>query len=109
MKSPSRNGNLRIRNSEPGNPGTFALEIRIRGQTDYLHQESCLGLEDALRVGEKCLGPFRREIPGSYKSPRKRESTSFLIPKPKACARGENVRTLRSFLEALSSTLAVTD
>ena len=50
-------------------------------------------------------GPFTREIPGLYKTPRERESTSFLIPKPKACARGENVRTLGIFLEALSSTL----
>ena len=37
----------------------FALEIRVRGQTDHLHQEVCNGLEEAIRIGEEWFRAFQ--------------------------------------------------
>jgi hypothetical protein len=49
QKAPSKRGSK----SE-----SFALEIRVRGKADALHRESCQGLEDAVRIGEKWFRAF---------------------------------------------------
>jgi len=41
----------------------FALQIRIRGRTDLLHEEVCEGLEDAIRIGEKWFRAFQARNP----------------------------------------------
>ena len=43
--------------------GSFALEIRIRGRADALHRETCQGLEDAIRIGEKWFRAFQARNP----------------------------------------------
>jgi len=45
------------------NAGAFALEIRIRGKPDALHRETCQGLEDAVRIGEKWFRAFHARNP----------------------------------------------
>jgi hypothetical protein len=43
--------------------GNFELEIRIRGRVDSLHRETCEGLEDAIRIGEKWFRAFQARNP----------------------------------------------
>ena len=80
MNSPSRNGNARIRKSEAKNPGAFALEIRVRGKADYLHQENCGGLEDALRVGQKWFRAFKARNPWFVQDSKRKRIYILLDP-----------------------------
>jgi hypothetical protein len=50
-------------NDAPSLAKSFALEIRVRGKTDYLHQEVCSGLEDAVRIGQKWFKAFQSRNP----------------------------------------------
>jgi hypothetical protein len=52
-----------VSNKTPPLAQNFALEIRVRGKTDYLHQEVCNGLEDAVRIGQKWFKAFQARNP----------------------------------------------
>jgi hypothetical protein len=45
------------------NTDLFALEIRVRGRTDFEHEEVCDGLEDAIQIGERWFRAFQRRNP----------------------------------------------
>ncbi len=51
-------GSFRTKNAR-----NFALEIRVRGRTELLHEEFCEGLEDAVRIGEKWFRAFQARNP----------------------------------------------
>ncbi len=58
----------------------FALEIRIRGKADLLHQESCQGLEDAIRIGEKWFRAFQTRNPWFVQDSQRRRIFILLDP-----------------------------
>jgi hypothetical protein len=82
MKNADRNEIERRRNPVAGNAGAFALEIRIRGKTDHLHQESCSGLEDAIRIGEKWFRAFQARNPWFVQDSKRKKIFILLDPEP---------------------------
>ena len=42
---------------------SFSLQLRIRGQAEYLFEASCQGLEEAVRVGETQFVNFDKRNP----------------------------------------------
>ena len=60
----------------------FALEIRIRGRVDFLHQEFCEGLEGAVRIGEKWFNAFQNRNPWFVQDSTRRRILILLDPGP---------------------------
>lgn len=65
----------------------FALEIRIRGKTDHLHQEVCKGLEDALRIGQKWFKSFQARNPWFVQDSKRKRIFILLDPETKRFVR----------------------
>jgi hypothetical protein len=63
MKSAGRRAANKKSSSVVNDSGRFALEVRIRGKADRLRRETCQGLEDAIRIGEKWFRAFRARNP----------------------------------------------
>lgn len=71
----------RTRMSSVASDGTlFALEIRIRGRTDVLHEEVCEGLADAIRIGEKWFRAFQARNPWFVQDSKRRRIFILLDP-----------------------------
>ena len=64
--------------------GSFALEVRIRGKADALHQESCQGLEDAVRIGEKWFRTFHARNPWFVQDSVRKKIFILLDPETKS-------------------------
>jgi hypothetical protein len=45
----------------------FGIEIRVRGEVDYLHRETCVGLEDAVRKGRMKFLVFDERNPWLFR------------------------------------------
>jgi hypothetical protein len=67
-------------NSQTKDASLFALEIRIRGRTDLLHEEVCNGLEDAIRIGEKWFKAFQARNPWFVQDSRRQKLFILLDP-----------------------------
>ncbi len=65
----------------------FDLEIRVRGKTDYLHQEVCDGLEDAIRIGEKWFRAFRARNPWFVQDSKRKRIFILLDPETESLLR----------------------
>jgi hypothetical protein len=90
MKSADRKAINKRRNSAAGNSGGFALEIRIRGKTDHLHQESCSGLEDAIRIGEKWFRAFQARNPWFVQDSKRKRIFILLDPETETYSNSEH-------------------
>ena len=66
---------------------SFALEIRIRGKADALHRETCQGLEDAIRIGEKWFRAFQARNPWFVQDSSGKRIFILLDPETKAVLR----------------------
>ncbi len=80
MKTADRKAITKRRNSATSNSGSFALEIRIRGKTDHLYQESCNGLEDAIRIGERWFRAFQARNPWFVQDSKRKRIFILLDP-----------------------------
>jgi hypothetical protein len=65
----------------------FALEIRVRGKTDHLHQEVCKGLEDALRIGQKWFKAFQARNPWFVQDSKRKRIFILLDPETEGLVR----------------------
>jgi hypothetical protein len=65
----------------------FALKIQIRGRSDFLHEEVCSGLEDAIRIGEKWFRAFQARNPWFVQDSRRRRIFILLDPESKSLLR----------------------
>lgn len=87
MKNADRKVITKRRNSRASDSGGFALEIRIRGKTDHLHQESCSGLEDAIRIGEKWFRAFQARNPWFVQDSKRKRIFILLDPETESLLR----------------------
>jgi hypothetical protein len=62
----------------------FALKIQIRGRSDFLHEEVCSGLEDALRIGEKWFRAFQARNPWFVQDSKRRRIFILIDPESKS-------------------------
>lgn len=77
--SPSVKNHSRTRAAaSPGN--CFALELRIRGQADYVFESACMGLEEAVRLGEMCFLRFDARNPWFVQDSLRRRIVILLDP-----------------------------
>ena len=53
-------------------------------RSDFLHEEVCSGLEDAIRIREKWSEPFKLEILGLFRTGNEGASSYFSIQRAKA-------------------------
>lgn len=58
----------------------FALRIQIRGRSDFLHEEVCSGLEEAIRIGEKWFRAFQARNPWFVQDSKRRRIFILLDP-----------------------------
>lgn len=65
----------------------FALEVRVRGKTGYLHQEVCNGLEDAIRIGEKWFKAFQARNPWFVQDSKRKRIFILLDPETESLIR----------------------
>jgi hypothetical protein len=65
----------------------FALKIQIRGRSDFLHEEVCSGLEDAIRIGEKWFRAFQARNPWFVQDSKRRRIFILLDPESKSLLR----------------------
>jgi hypothetical protein len=65
----------------------FALKIQIRGRSNFLHEEVCSGLEDAIRIGEKWFGAFQARNPWFVQDSKQRRIFILLDPESKSLLR----------------------
>lgn len=66
---------------------SFALKIQIRGRSDFLHEEVCSGLEDAIRIGEKWFRAFQARNPWFVQDSRRRRIFILLDPESESLLR----------------------
>ncbi len=65
----------------------FALKIQIRGRSDFLHEEICSGLEDAIRIGEKWFRAFQAINPWFVQDSKRRRIFILLDPESESLLR----------------------
>ena len=65
----------------------FALRIQIRGRSDFLHEEVCSGLEDAIRIGENWFRAFQARNPWFVQDSKRRRIFILLDPESKSLLR----------------------
>jgi hypothetical protein len=80
MKSGGRRPATKKSSSAGNDSGSFALEIRIRGRADSLHRETCQGLEDAIRIGEKWFRAFQARNPWFVQDSKQKRISILLDP-----------------------------
>lgn len=68
-------------------PVSFALEIRVRGQTSYLQREQCKGLEDAIRIGQKWFRAFQARNPWFVQDSKRKRIFILLDPETESLLR----------------------
>ncbi len=68
-------------------PLSFALEIRVRGQTSYLHRQHCTGLEDAVRIGRKWFMAFQARNPWFVQDSKRKRIFILLDPETESLLR----------------------
>jgi hypothetical protein len=76
-----------VSNDTPSVVKYFALEIRVRGKTDYLHQEVCSGLEDAVRIGQKWFKAFQSRNPWFVQDSKRKRIFILLDPETESLLR----------------------
>lgn len=64
----------------------FALTIQIRGRSDFLHEEVCSGLEEAIRIGEKWFRAFQARNPWFVQDSKRRRIFILLDPESQSCS-----------------------
>lgn len=77
----------RVSSTTPSLVKYFALEIRVRGKTDYLHREVCSGLEDALRIGQKWFKAFQARNPWFVQDSKRKRIFILLDPQTEGLVR----------------------
>ena len=77
----------RVSNTTPSLVKHFALEIRVRGKTDYLHRKVCSGLEDALRIGQKWFKAFQARNPWFVQDSKRKRIFILLDPETEGLMR----------------------
>lgn len=65
----------------------FVLNIQIRGRGDFLHEEVCSGLEDAIRIGEKWFRAFQARNPWFVQDSKRRRIFILLDPESESLLR----------------------
>ncbi len=65
----------------------FSLSIQIRGRSDFLHEEVCSGLEDAIRIGEKWFRAFQTRNPWFVQDSKRRRIFILLDPESESLLR----------------------
>jgi hypothetical protein len=65
----------------------FVLKIQIRGRGDFLHEEVCSGLEDAIRIGEKWFRAFQARNPWFVQDSKQRRIFILLDPESESLLR----------------------
>jgi hypothetical protein len=76
-----------VSNETPSVVNPFALEIRVRGKTNFLHQEVCNGLEDAVRIGQKWFKAFRARNPWFVQASKRKRIFILLDPETESLLR----------------------
>jgi len=76
-----------VSNETPSLGKDFALEIRVRGKSDYLHEELCHGLEDAIRIGEKWFRAFQARNPWFVQDSKRKRIFILLDPETESLLR----------------------
>ncbi len=93
MKNGSRRLSTRQARSVASDRGSFTLEIRIRGKADHLHQETCDGLEHAIRIGENWFRAFQSRNPWFVQDSKRRRIFILLDPDTESMKLGEHRRS----------------
>lgn len=80
-------GDHRVSKQASSVPVSFALEIRVRGQTSYLHRQHCTGLEDAVRIGRKWFMAFQARNPWFVQDSKRKRIFILLDPETESLLR----------------------